>query len=380
MQMQVTKQFAGIFNTIRIQPINNPLFMKKQNLILSLFLLTILLGVSSCGDDDAGKASKEEVKAAFQSANDQISNDLNTFNNSSGYGAMNQLSVLVGETSTFGRKSSLKREQVIENFKAGVYAIRGIVTNSTDAANARTNSDEPFDYNEQKGVYEWNSQEGIFVFTGDSEIIEIHFPTEGSITNDAEFRLTAYAEESTPNGDELYSPTLIKASILVDDTKELELNAEVEYGAEDQPVKGDVYYFVNPFALEIAFDDTGSTSSTFSESLSKSGKVLIGFGATVNFQDASKDESSLKSASGYFQLVDIKLVVSAKMTESTSGDINDFISISIKVKGKSGGKIILEQDETTGEIVPYVKYTDGSTEPLEDLLADLSFEIEDMVN
>jgi hypothetical protein len=352
--------------------------MKKQNLILSLFLLTVLLVVSSCGDDEAGKASKEEVKAAFEAANDQISSDLNTFSNSSGYGAMNQLSGLTDESNPFGRKSSRKREQVIENLKAGVYAIRGILTNST-AANARTSSDEPFNYNENKGVYEWNFQEETFVFTDDSEIIEIHFPTEGSTSNDAEFRLTAYEEESTPNGDELYSPTLIKASILVEDTKELELNAEVEYGDDDQPVKGDVYYFVNPFALEISFDDTKSTSSTFSESLSKSGKVLIGFGATVNFQDASKDESSLKSASGYLQLADIKLVVSAKMTESSSGDINDFISITIKVKSKTGGTIILEQDETTGEIIPYVKYTDGSTEPLENLLADLSFEIEEMV-
>lgn len=352
--------------------------MKKQNLILSLLLLTVLLGVSACGDDEAGKASKDEVKAAFEAANNQISNDLNTFSNSSGYEAMNQLSALTDESNPFGRKSSKKREQVIENLKAGVYAIRGIVTNST-TANARIKSDEPFNFNENKGVYEWNFQEEIFVRTDDSEIIEIWFPTEGSSTNNAEFRMTAYEEESTPNGDEFYSPTLIKASILIDDTKELELNAEVEYGNDDQPVKGDVYYFVNPFALEIAFDDTESKSSSFSESLSKSGTILIGFGATVNFQDASKDESSLKSASAYLQLVDIKLVVNAKMTESSSGDINDFIDITIKVKSKTGGKIILEQDEMTGEIVPFVKYNDGSTEPLENLLQDLSFEIEEMV-
>ena len=352
--------------------------MKKQNLILSLFLLAVMLGVSSCGDDEAGKASKEEVKAAFQSANDQISNDLNAFSTSSGYEAMNQLSVLTDGSNPFGRKSSRKREQVIENLKAGVYAIRGMLKHS--AANARMKSDEPFNFNENKGVYEWNSQEEAFVFAGESEIIEIWFPTEGSATNNAEFRMTAYEEELTPNGDELYSPTLIKASIFVDETKELELDAEVEYGDDDQPVKGDVYYFVNPFALEISFDDTKSKSSSFSESLSKSGNVLIGFGATVNYQDASKEESSVSSASGYVQLADLKFVGNIKAPESSSsGDINDFVTITIKLKGKAGGKIILEQDEITGEIVALVKYTDGSTEPLEDLLQDLSFEIEDML-
>lgn len=377
--MKVTKPLFAISN-VYIQPINNQLFMKKQNLILSLFLVTFLLGVTSCGDDEAGRASKEEVKAAFESANDQISNDLNAFTTSSGYVAMNQLSVLTDESNPFGRKSSDKREQVIENFKAGVYAIRGILKNSTTRANARVNSDEPFDYNGNKGVYEWDPQWGTFVLTDESEIIEIWFPTEGSATNNAEFRLTAYAEELTPNGDQLYSPTLINASIFVDDTKELELDAEVQYGTEDQPVKGDVYYFVNPFALEVSFDDTKATSSTFSESLSKSGKVLIGFGATVNFSDASKEEDAIKSASAYIQLAELKFSINVKTPDSSSsGDINDFVTITFKVGSEVGGRIVLEQDNTTGEIVPYIKYNDGTTEPLENLLQDLSFEIEDML-
>lgn len=358
--------------------INHYYFMKKQNLILSLFLLAIMVVATSCGDDEPGKASKEEVRAAFQSANEQISNDLNTFSNSSGYEAMNQLSVLTDESNPFGRKSSRKREQVLENLKAGVYAIRGILKHST--ANGRVSGDEPFNFNDNTGIYEWNAEEETFVVTGTSEIIEIWFPTEGSATNNAEFRMTAYEEVATPNGDEAYSPTLIKASIFVDEIKELELDAEVQYGDDDQPVKGDVYYFVNPFALEVSFDDTKAKSSSFSESLSRSGNVLIGFGATVNFQSASKEEGDITSASGYIQLADLKFAVKIKAPESSSsGDINDFVTIAIKLKNKVGGKIILEQDGETGEFVPYIKYTDGSTEPLEDLLQDLSFEIEDML-
>ena len=352
--------------------------MNKQNLILSIFFLGVLLGISACSDDEAGKASKGEVKAAFQSANDQVAGDVDQFQSSPGYEAMNQLSVLTDGGLPLGRKSSKKREDVIEKLKSGVYAIRHLLKHST--ANARVNDDEPFIFDDNKGVYEWNFQEEAFDRTGDSEIIEISFPTEGSITNNAEFKMTAYEEEATPNGDEAYSPTLIKASIFIDETKQLELDAEVQYGSEDEPVKGDIYYFVNPFALDISFDDTKPKSSSFSESLSKSGQVIVGFGATVNFSDASKDESSIESAKANIQLVDIKFIISAKMTESSSGDINDFVSISINVKGKNGGRIILEQDATTGEYVPYVKYTDGSSEPLENLLQDLSFEVEDMLS
>jgi len=349
--------------------------MKQPKLILSFFLLGTALILSSCGDDEPGKASKEEVKAALQTANDQVSADLNSFTTSSGYGAMNQLSGLTDQSNPFGRKSARKREQAIENLKAGVYAFRGILNHAT--RQGRVSSDEPFDFESNAGTYEWNFQEEIFVRTGDSEIIEISFPTEGSETNDAEFKMTAYEEIATPNGDEAYSPTVIMASIEVDGTKELELNAEVQYGDEDQPVKGDIYYFVNPFALEVSFDDTKSKSTSFSETLSKSGKVLIGFGASVTFNDATKDESAVSSASGYIQLLELKFVMSAKMSQ-TAEDINDIVKITIKVKNKEGGRIVLEQDATTGEYLPYIKYTDGSTELLSDVLQDLSLELESL--
>jgi hypothetical protein len=111
--------------------------MKKQNLILSILSLTFLLTVSSCGDDEVGKASKEEVRAAFQDANTEISTNLNSFNSTSGSKAMNSLSVLTEQSDPFGRKSSEKREQVIENFKAGILAIRGILVRSTTNARVR---------------------------------------------------------------------------------------------------------------------------------------------------------------------------------------------------------------------------------------------------
>lgn len=350
--------------------------MKHQKLILSFFLLSTVLILSSCGDDEPGKASKDEVKAALQTANDQVSADMNSFTTSSGYTAMNQLSTLTDGSNPFGRKSACKREQAIENLKAGVYAIRGTLKHATQQA--RVIGDEPFDFDANKGVYEWSFEGQNFVRTGDSEIIEIWFPTEGSETNDAKFRMTAYEEIATPNGDEAYSPTLIMASIEVDGTKELELNAEVEYNSEDQPVKGDIYYFANPFALEISFDDTKSKSSSFSETLSKSGKVLIGFGASVTFTDATKDESSVSSASAYVQLLNVKFAMTGKMSQ-TAEDINDIVNITVKVGEKQGGKVVLEQDATTGEFIPYIKYNDGSTELLSDILQDLSLGLEGLL-
>lgn len=351
--------------------------MKKQNLILSILSLAVLLGMSACGDDEVAKAGKDEVRAAFQTANTQITNDLNDVNSTSGYVAMNQLSVLTNQSSPFGRKSSKKREQVIDNFKSGIYAIRGILKNSTSTA--RVQSDEPFDYNGKKGVYSWSAQNQTWLFTGQSQIIEIRFPTAGadSPNNNAVFQLTAYAEEATPNGDEDYSPTVIKASIAISGTKELELDAEVEYGDNDEPVKGDVYYFVNPFALEISFNDTKAKSSSFSESLSKSGQVIIGFGGTVNYSSPEKNESDISAISAYIQLIDLKFTINAKASDASGENPYDAVKIGIKVKNKLGGKIVLEDDQS-GEPIPYVKYNDGSMELLSDLL-DFNMEIDAML-
>lgn len=349
--------------------------MKKHKLILSFFLLGTAAILSSCGDDEPGKASKSEVKTAIQSANSQISTDLNSFTTSSGYAAMNELSTLTNQSNPFGRKSARKREQAIENVKAGVYAIRGVLTHSTQNS---VIGDEPFDFNANKGVYEWNPELEAFDRTGNSDIVVILFPTEGSTTNNAEFRLTAYEEIATPDGDEAYSPTLIMASIEIDGTKELELNAEVQYGDNDEPVKGDIYYFVNPFALEVSFDDTKAKSSSFSESLTKSGNVLIGFGATVNFSDASKSEDAVSSATAYMQMGEVKFVMTGKMSASAD-DINDVVKITVKVGNKEGGNVVLEQDATTGEFIPYIKYADGSTELLSDLVQDLVQELETLL-
>lgn len=350
--------------------------MKKLPLIISFFSLAVLLGVSSCGDKEPGQASKEEVRAAFMNANTRISNDLNSANATVGIEAMNQLAELTEQSDPFSRKATGKREQVIDNFKAGLYAVRGILTHAS--GNARIQGDQPFEYNSNKGIYEWSSTQQEFLPAGTSNIVEIRFPSAGadSPTNDAVFQLTAYAEQETPEGEQAYSPTLIKASIAVKGTKELELNADAQYDDWDQPVKGNVYYFFNPFAFEVSFDNSKPKSSSFSETLSKSGTVLIAFGATVDFNTADKIENDISSANAFVQLLDLKFVIT---TNPSATNANDALKIDIWLNNKMGGKIIFEQDTNTGNLIPYVQYNDGSTELLEDLLTDIGNELDNIL-
>jgi hypothetical protein len=134
---------------------------------------------------------------------------------------------------------------------------------------------------------------------------------------------------------------LVKATLEINGVKEVELDLGVEYGDSDEPVKVNIFYFVNPFSVDVFFDDTKSTSSSVSESLSKNGEILIAFGLKLSYYDNSKDDEAIKSVSGYVQLLNVKFVVNIS-TETLSGseDISDILKISIKVSGRSAGKVI----------------------------------------
>jgi hypothetical protein len=277
--------------------------MKKNKAILSAICIMLLAGLMSCGNDEPSSVSADDAKAAFDAVNQNLANELGAIADAPGVTAMNSLSSTSGGPFPFGRVSSYKRDGVRDQVKASLYAFRSIVL-STAAANAKVSGDEPFNYGENKGVYEWNSAEEIFVKTGESNIISILFPSvEGSSVNDAEFQLAGYAEEATPNGDDAYSPTFIDASLLIEDEIVAELDLDVEYGSDDQPVFADITYFLTPYSIELKFDDKASTSTSASETLSKNGETLLGVSLEVTFQSSAKDEEAVKKVTGTLQLM-----------------------------------------------------------------------------
>lgn len=205
---------------------------------------------------------------------------------------------------------------------------------------------------------------------------KILFPTEESATNNAEFQLTGYEEQSTPNGDDLYSPTFVRALILVDGINQAKLELDVDYGTDDEPVLVDIYFFVSPYSIELNFDDTKATATSFSQNLSKESEVLIGVGLKVVYSASTKSEDDIQTVSGHLQLKSIRFIAVIRAGDVVNAnDINDIIDITIKIDGGNAGKVILVLDAVTNEYVPYVKYNDGTTESLESLFEDLALEL-----
>lgn len=356
--------------------------MNTNRIKLLTFLLSAVVLVTSCDKDDESPLSADDAQEAMASADAQLANDLEDLSEAKGFTALQTLSDLsdAGAPFPLGRVKEAKKNPNSHVRKAVISLGRMI---QTPTQGDQINGDEPFNYNNNKGIYEWNATEERFIKKQEtSSIIEIRFPTEGSNTNNAVFRLTSYAEVATPDGDEAYSPTTIEATLDINSVKEASLSVKVEYKGDgtDEPKFADISYFVNPFTIDVDLDDRAASTTSFSQSLSKSDDVLIGWSLTATYQ-GTKTEDNISKLVGTFQLSSV--VFNIALTAPTDpnqpvDDYNDFIKISVTVDGKSAGNVVWVSDNTNSEPVPYIQYSDGSKEPLADLFESLGESLDDL--
>jgi hypothetical protein len=327
------------------------------------------LFLSACEKDDETPLTADQAQEAMASVDTELANELEELSQAEGFVAMQTLSGLSGAGDPFplGRAKEARKNPNAHVRKA-VVNLRKMISEPTQSA--RVTGDEPFNYNENKGVYEWNFNLGFFQKKSTSNIIEIKFPTEGSTTNDAVFRLTEYKEVATPDGDEAYSPTVIEATLDIDNVKQASLSVDVEYKGDgtDDPKFADITYFVNPYTIDLDLDDRSTSTSSFSQYLSKGGEKLIGWSLTATYQ-GPKVEENISKLVGTFQLSSV--VFTIEISSPTSDDINDFVKISIAVDGKPAGNIVWVSVGIDQEPTPYIKYTDGSQEPLANIFESL---------
>jgi hypothetical protein len=354
--------------------------MLKQSLRLSTLLFAGLVLFTACDNEETESLSATDAKEVMATVDTEISVELENFTNAEGFKAMETLSSLTNSGSIF---TGVRVKEARKNPNAYVRKAVGnfqrmISESSTDG---RTKDDEPFDYDEHLGVYTWNPTIQDFVFTSQSNIIELRFPTEGSNTNNAVFRLTDYEEVFTPEGDELYSATVIEATLDINNVKQASLSAEVTYRNDgtDEPSFADVSYFVNPYTLDLDLDDTKASVSTFAQYLRKGDDVLIGWDLTATYQGA-KIEDNITKLEGNFQLgsVIFNIIITPPADLTTVESYDDFINITISVDGKAAGKVVWEVEAGADEPVPYVQFNDGSKQALSDIFDSLGESLEDL--
>lgn len=350
--------------------------MKFNQKLFTIFSIASLLAFSACNNDDEdnGQLSKSEAQGKISSFNSSATADLQSLSDAEGLAAVKEFFALVDQDDPFG-KIGTDQKKIRTFLRNKGREFRTVFAPAS--ISGRTNGEEPFDFDGNKGVYEWDAEAEIFVKTDESSIISIKFPTEGSTENNAELQLTAYAEELiTDEFGSSYEPTELEARVLVNNVEKASLELGITYDDGGFPVAADITLSVAPFSANVSFDNTGSTTSSLSVSLTKSGETLVGTSITVKYSNSSKSEESLTTIEGYVQLKNMKVQGLVDLTNENAETLNDIVKLAVYIDNKKIGDVVFETIDGTDE--PYLKYADGSKEKLDTVFQPVVAELESL--
>ncbi len=341
--------------------------------LTTFFLLSCSFLLVSCSDEESGL---DNPSAEINAIASDMNADVVTLVQSEGVDGAMTLFDLVDNSSHFGRIAPYQ----MDDNQAFVTNQIGQISYSFTTGIARLLNEEPADFTENKGVYEWNFTLEDFEKVDESDFIVIHFPTEESTTNNAKFELTEFKVVEI-DFDEL--PTSIKAALYVDEELVIDLDLAVNYDSEGNPEDANISLDVIPFALQITFDDTQTTTSSLAVTLLLEGENLVGVDVDVEFDSEEKLEpTSISGEVSYKTLRIVGSVSDDEMDSSVDSDPNDYIDLELFIGADKAGDIVFVYEEITDEFgtyedyVPYVQYADGSQEKLEDILQPVIDEIE----
>jgi hypothetical protein len=356
--------------------------MQTNRLKLLSLLLASSVFVASCDDNEKGSIAAEDAAATMNALDEELASELGQVQQAEGFVALESLAKLSGAGIVLptGRAKDMHKNPT-RFVRQGVTALKTMITVPTQSS--RTLDEEAFDFNANKGVYTYNFNLGIFQKTATSNIIEIRFPTEGSTTNDAVFRLTDYKEVLIEDSwFSYYEPTAIEATLDVDGAKQASVSAQVEYHQDGEAKFANITYFVNPYTYEMDLDDRLANASSFSQYLKKENDVLLGWGIAATFDSQyPKEDGTPKSLTGTVQLSNVVFTINLNTpSQPPQGDFdyNDYIKISITIDGKKAGNVVWVMEAGNDEPTPYVQYTDGSKEPLEDIFEALEEALDEL--
>ncbi|MEM9391382.1 MAG: hypothetical protein AAGA02_12965 [Bacteroidota bacterium] len=360
----------------------------KNSIVYSFLVLCLVL--SSCGDDDGGNSplSIEDAKASMDNMAADMTTDVVNVVQSEGVEALDELFNLLDLNDPFGgRLAEMDQNEKRKWLKERAMLFKTIFI-PTKSINFNRVKDSDFDFDGNKGIYNWNPLTEEFEKSEEaSDFIIINFPSEGSETNNVALRITNYAEESIVEEEdgfvnEYYAITELNADLSVDGTTQVSVDLLVDYNDSGDPVSLNGSLFVNPYTFTVTFNDTQATVSTLTASITEGSNVITSADLTVTFETSDKEE--LIAVSGFVQYLNIKLQGSIDVTgaddEGDDFDINEFISLELfDGDNKIGDIVLVYEDDVDGyeEEVIYVEYADGSKERLEDILQPVIDEFED---
>lgn len=237
-----------------------------------------------------------------------------------------------------------------------------------------------FNYDASTGVYVWNPDTQAWRQERPADSLILRFPESPDVpSNNATFTLSRYETRSvTVGGSTEQVPTEIGASLALENEGEI-------FSVDLRDVGFTFLGIPQSFSLDITADSLTYTTSLedsqgrtyeFRDDLRNNGQLVTSTAATVNLfpDDAEGGGSTLGRVEGTTQVgQDLAIEYAADvealsaLEDASADEINDRVSVDVLLQGNQVAT--LRYDGSAEQII--VEYTDGTTEPLSDLLREI---------
>lgn len=346
--------------------------MKLDKLLSLLAIaLIVLTGCQNDEEDQAVDVTTEEAKEMIDDSGNSLSTDVVSLVESEGVSELVKLVDLLDEHSViYGRTSSKWTKE----------RLNAIIQSFINGPSARVGMETPTSLEEIKGLYTWNPEIGDFDVE-ESDIFIVRFPAEGSEINNAKFKINALEYQIIDGVDwRITTPSMINCYLMVDEITYVELTYDVKWNENGNPQEADINLLLAPFRFEIDFVDVFATATSLLTSVSIDDEVIVSIDVDVTYESAGKDDFYL--VEGSVQYRDLKIIGDIDLRNiEESADPNDYINLTLNSKDdKLGDIVFLLQENGDGfqEYIPYVAYSDGTTQNLEEILTPVFNEIEEI--
>ena len=341
----------------------------KKLIFGSLLGLFVLTGCQNEDDKLAADITAEESKEIVESSGTNLSDDIVSLVESEGIDELVKLINLLDEHEVLYARSSRRawtRGQ-IETIKQ--YFVDGPAKKVSD--------DGPNTLEDISGIYTWNFETAEFDFE-ESDLFTVFFPTEGSETNNAEFKISNLEYAVTEEGLDFDAPSLINAYLKVDDVTLVELAYDVNWSDLGVPVEADVNLLIAPFRFEIDFVDVFAKSTSLLTSVYINDEVIVSIDVDVSYESESKEDPFLIEGSVQYRNLKIDGSIDAREI-GLDANPNDFINLALYSDEDKVGDIVFvleTDDQGLEDYIAYVEYADGTSQNLDEVLLPVFEEIE----
>lgn len=237
-----------------------------------------------------------------------------------------------------------------------------------------------FNYDASTGVYVWNPDTKAWSQERPADSLILRFPeSKGTPSNNTTFTLSRYETRSvTIGGSTEQVPTEIGASLAVKDEGEIfsvDLR-DVGFTLLGIPQSFSLDVTANPLAFTTSLEPAQNGTFLYEDQFRNDGQPVTATTATVDIfpEDDGNGEGTLGRVEGTTQVgQDLSIEYTADvgalsaLEDASADEISDRVSADVLLQGDRVAS--LRYDASSEQVI--VEYTDGTTEPLSDLLREI---------